>query len=183
MFIRPGGRDIFTPQLFSFYIWTRKATAHLMHISALGLTSLTALLATSSSRDSTKSLTTSWSSPRSRGLTLRISWLKMPRGSSHSGLHQGYAPAMRSLCCQRSVMSRTPISKHLTTSPSSSWAKDWHTNCKMQNSELRPNCTRWWVAESAGKMLLRQIYEGLCEFIMARTPCNLTQGDITWNWP
>ena len=74
MFLRPGGRDIFTPQSFSFYIWTRKAAAHLMHILALGLTSLMALLATSSSGDSTKSLTTSWSSPRSRGFTLRISW-------------------------------------------------------------------------------------------------------------
>ena len=42
VFIRLGGRDIFTPQLFSFYIWTQKAAAHLMHISALGLTSLTA---------------------------------------------------------------------------------------------------------------------------------------------
>ena len=107
MFIRPGGRDIFTPQSFSFYIWTRKAAAHLMHISALGLTSLTALLATSSSRDSTKSLTTSWSSPRSWGLTLWISWSQMPRGSSHTGPCQGYAPAMQSPCCQRSLASQT----------------------------------------------------------------------------
>ena len=117
MFLRPGGRDIFTPQSFSFYIWTRKAAAHLMHISALGLTSLTALLATSSSGDSTKSLTTSWSSPRSRGLTLRISWSQMPRGSSHTGPRQGYAAAMRSPCCQRSLASRT--------SPGSTRARDY----------------------------------------------------------
>ena len=69
-----------------------------------------------SSRDSTKSLTTSWSSPRSQGLTLRISWSKMPRGSSHTGPCQSYAPAMRSLCCKRSLASRT--------SPGSTQARD-----------------------------------------------------------
>ena len=117
MFLRPGARDIYTPQLFPFYIWTQKAAAHLMHILSLGLTSLTALLAMSSSRDSTKSLTTSWSSPRLWGLTLRISWSQMPRGSSHMGPRQGYAPAMRSPCCQRSLASQT--------SPGSTRARDY----------------------------------------------------------
>ena len=117
VFLRPGGWYIFTPQLFSFYIWTRKATAHLMHIFALALTSLTALLTMSSSRDSTKSLTTSWSSPRLWGLTLRISWSQMPRRSSYMGPRQGYAPAMHSPCCQRSLASQT--------SPGSTRARDY----------------------------------------------------------
>ena len=108
-----------------------------MHNLALGRTSLTALLITSSFENSTKSLTTSWNSPWSWGLTLLISWSQMPQEvvtRASSGLRAGHA-----------ISVLPEMSKQWTTSPGS---KDWHTNCKMQNSVLRP---RWWVAESAAK--------------------------------
>ena len=98
---------------------------------------------------------------------------RCPRGSCHTGPRKGYTPAMRSPCCQRSLVSRTPMSKRWTTSPGSTWPRDWHIQCVMQNSVLRPRCTGWWVVESAGKMLLRRIYEGLRESNMARTPCSI----------
>ena len=117
----------FTPQLFPFYISSTVIAANLMHISALGLISLMALLATSSSRDSRPPR----AHPGRRAWLSRSPGHRCPRGSSHTGPHPGYAVAMQSSCCQRSLVSRTPMSKQWTTSPRSSWVKDWHTECLM----------------------------------------------------
>ena len=104
-------------QFFPFYISSAVTQIALIHSSFLGLTYLTPLLTPSSSRESTKSHTTSWSSTRSCGMTLQISWSQIPRGSSNRGPHQGYAPALQSLCCQRSLDSCMPMSNQWTTSP------------------------------------------------------------------
>ena len=93
-------------------------------------------------------------------------------GSSSIVVRPRYlSPCAYTLYEAGALASQTLMSKQWTTSPRSSWVKDWHIQCVMQNSVLRPRCTGWWVVESAGKMLLRQIYEGLRESNMARTPC------------
>lgn len=102
------------------YFWSSASKwppSILMQSSALGRTSLTALLTSSSSREATKSLTTSLSSSRVLGLTLRTSTFpsrseSVVRGGASSGLRVGQGIAVlpetmrlsnfcyRFLCCE-----------------------------------------------------------------------------------
>ena len=73
-----------------------------------------------------------------------ISWSpghRCPRGSCHVGpIRATRRPCDLHIARDHLCPSQTLMSKQWTTSTGSTWPRDWHINCIMQNSVLHPRC-------------------------------------------